>query len=86
MSGTDKKGGMLSKMHNPTHPGLKLLEDVLPALDLNVMKASEQLGIPRAAFSKVIHGQAGVLPKMALRLEAWLSESHAGSANTWLSL
>jgi antitoxin HigA-1 len=76
----------MSKMHNPTHPGLTLIEDVLKALDLTVSKASEQLGIPRAAFSIVIHGQAGVLPEMALRLEAWLGESHAGSANTWLSL
>ena len=76
----------MTKMHNPLHPGLTLKEDVLPALGLNVMKASDQLGIPRADFSRVIHGQAGVLPKMALLLEAWLGESHAGSANTWLSL
>jgi plasmid maintenance system antidote protein VapI len=34
----------------------------------------------------VIHDQAGMSPKMALRLEAWLGESHAGSANTRLSL
>ena len=76
----------MTKMHNPLHPGLTLKEDVLKALDLNVMKASEHLGIPRAAFSIVIHGQAGVLPEMALRLEAWLGESHAGSAKTWLFL
>jgi len=76
----------MTKMHNPTHPGLTLKEDVLKALDLNVMKASEKLGILRAAFSRAIHGQTGISPEMAMRLEAWLSESHAGSANTWLSL
>ena len=48
----------MTKMHNPPHPGLTLKEDVLKALDLTVTKASEQLGIPRAAFSRVIHGQA----------------------------
>ena len=76
----------MTKMHNPPHPGLTLIENVLPALDLTVSKASEQLGIPRTAFSRVIHDQAGMSPKMALRLEAWLGESHAGSAITWLFL
>ena len=76
----------MTKMHNPPHPGLTLKEDVLKALGLNVMKASEQLGIPRVAFSRVIRDQAGISREMALRLEAWLGESHAGNANTWLSL
>ena len=76
----------MTKMHNPPHPGLTLKEDVLKALDLTVTKASEQLGIPRTAFSRVIHDQAGMSPKMALRLEAWLGENHVGSAKTWLTL
>ena len=75
----------MTKMHNPLHPGLTLKEDVLKALDLNVMKASEQLGIPRSAFSSLINGQAGISSEMALRLEAWLGDGRGGNANTWLS-
>ena len=69
----------MTKMHNPPHPGLTLKEDVLKALGLNVMKASEQLGIPRVAFSRVIHGQAGVLPK-------WLCVLKLGWAKAMLAV
>ena len=72
-------------MHNPSHTGLTLKEDVLPALDLTVSKASGQLGHPSRRFSSLINGQAGISSEMALRLEAWLGDSRGGNANTWLS-
>ena len=58
---------MMTKMYNPPHPGLTLKEDSLPALELTVTEASEQLGVTRAAFSRVINGKAGISPEMALR-------------------
>lgn len=76
----------MTKMYNPPHPGLTLKEDILPALELTVTEASEQLGVTRAAFSRVINGKAGISPEMALRIEAWLGEKHGGSASAWLSL
>ena len=76
----------LSALFNPPHPGLTLKEDVLPALALTVTQASEQLGVTRSAFSRLINGKAGISPEMALRIEAWLSEKHGGSANAWLPL
>ena len=76
----------LSALFNPPHPGLTLKEDVLPALALTVTQASEQLGVTRSAFSRLINGKAGISPEMALRIEAWLSEKHGGSANASLSL
>lgn len=75
----------MTKMYNPPHPGLTLKEDILPALDLTVTEASKQLGITRAAFSRVINGKAGISPEMALRIEAWLGEENGGSASVWLS-
>jgi addiction module HigA family antidote len=77
---------MMTKMYNPPHPGLTLKEDILPALELTVTEASEQLGVTRAAFSRVINGKAGISPEMALRIEAWLGEKHGGSAGAWLAL
>ena len=41
-------------MHNPPHPGLTLRDDVLPALELTVTAAAEQLGVTRPALSRVL--------------------------------
>ena len=72
------------RMHNPPHPGETLREEVLPALGISVTEAAAQLGVTRAAFSRVINGRAGISPEMALRLERWLGVDHGGSASVWL--
>ena len=72
-------------MHNPPHPGETLREDVLPALGLTVTQAAAQLGVTRAALSRVLNGRAGISPEMALRLEAWLGIEHGGRADSWLA-
>ena len=63
-------------MHNPSHPGLTLRDDVLPALGL---------GVSRVALSRVIHGRAAISPDMALRLQAWLGLENGGDAKLWLA-
>ena len=60
------------RMHNPPHPGEMLREDILPALGLNVTQAAAQLGVTRAALSRVLNGRAAISSEMALRLEGWL--------------
>jgi len=72
-------------MYNPPHPGETLREDVLPALGLSVTDAAEQLGVTRAALSRVLHGRAAISPEMALRLELWLGIEHGGRADTWVA-
>jgi addiction module HigA family antidote len=71
--------------YNPPHPGLKLRDDVLPALRLNVTQAAEQLGVPRVALSRVLNGRAAISPEMALRIEAWLGKERGGDARVWLA-
>lgn len=71
-------------MFDPTYPGETLREDVLPALGLSVTEAAKQLGITRAALSRVLNGKAAVSPMMALRLEAWLGVKNGGRADIWL--
>ena len=73
------------RMHNPPHPGETLREDILPELGLTVTEAAAQLGVTRAALSRVLNGRAGISPEMALRLEAWLGEEHGGRADLWLA-
>jgi len=58
----------MTRMHNPPHPGETLRDDVLPALGLTVTDAAAQLGVTRAAFSRVVNGRAAISPEMALRL------------------
>jgi len=71
--------------YNPPHPGLTLRDDVLPALGLTVSQAAVQLGVTRAALSRVINGRAAISPEMALRLEAWLGAERGGRADLWLA-
>src|SRR5471030_1050372 len=75
----------MSRMHNPPHPGETLREDVLPALDLTVTDAARQLGVTRAALSRVLNGRAAISPEMALRLEGWLGVENGGRADLWIA-
>jgi addiction module HigA family antidote len=72
-------------MHNPPHPGETLREDILPALGLNVTQAAAQLGVTRAALSRVLNGRAAISPEMALRLEEWLGVKNGGRADVWVA-
>jgi antitoxin HigA-1 len=73
-------------MHNPPHPGEILRDDVLPALDLSVTAAARELGVTRAALSRVLHGHAGISPEMALRIERWLGVERGGRAELWAGM
>ncbi|RXZ36644.1 addiction module antidote protein, HigA family [Oxalobacteraceae bacterium CAVE-383] len=75
----------MARIHNPSHPGETLREDVLPALNLTVTQAAEQLGVTRAALSRVLNGRAAISPKMALRIEGWLGVENGGRADVWVA-
>lgn len=72
-------------MHNPAHPSGTLREDVLPALGLTVTEAAKQLGVTRAALSRVLNERAAISPEMALRLEGWLGVENGGRADLWIA-
>ena len=76
----------MDTMHNPPHPGETLREDVLPDLGLSVTEAAAQLGVTRAALSRVINAKAAISPEMALRIERWLGIEHGGRAGVWLGM
>lgn len=56
-------------MKNPPHPGRGLRQDCAEA-GLSVMAAARKLGVARVTLSRVLNGQAGISPEMALKLEA----------------
>jgi len=75
----------MTRMHNPPHPGETLREDILPALGLTVTAVAQQLGVTRAALSRVLNGRAGISPEMALRIEGWLGVDRGGRADLWVA-
>ena len=59
-------------MRKPTHPGLIIRDDVLPALQLSVNEAAKQLGVSRVTLSRVINGRSAITSEMALRVGKWV--------------
>lgn len=74
----------MTQMHNPPHPGETLREDILPVLGLTITEAAKQLGVTRAALSRVLNEHAAISPEMALRLEGWLGVENGGRADVWI--
>ena len=69
-------------MKNPPHPGRSVKDACLEPLGLTVTEAARILGVARHTLSRVLNGQAGISPEMAIRLEkaGWSSAEH------WLRL
>lgn len=55
----------------------------MPALNLQVQDAAEQLGITRVQFSRFINGHSRVTPDLAIRLSKWIP---APTASMWLNM
>lgn len=68
-------------MKNPPHPG-KLIEADLEELGLSVAQAAKGIGVTRQQLYRVISGECGITPEMAIRLE----KAFGGTADFWLRL
>ena len=75
----------MTQIYDPPHPGETLREDVLPALEITITEAAKQLGVSRAAFSRVLNAKAAISPEMALRIESWLGVENGGKADIWIA-
>ena len=69
-------------MKNPPHPGRSIKDACLEPLGLTVTEGAKVLGVARHTLSRVINGQAGISPEMAIRLE----KAFGGSADAWLRM
>ena len=69
-------------MKSPPHPGHSIRDACLNPLGLTVSDAAKVLGVARHTLSRVLNGQAGISPEMAIRLEkaGWSNADH------WLRL
>lgn len=71
---------MVTRMHNPPHPGEILQDTVLG--EISVSEFARNLKVSRVALSRVVNGRAAVSADMAIRLAAALG----GSAESWLRM
>lgn len=70
----------MTQMHNPAHPG-EVLRDGWPE-NVTITYAAKQLGVTRAALSRILNGHAAISADMALRLQDWLGID----ARMWLRM
>jgi addiction module HigA family antidote len=65
-------------MKNPPHPGHSIKDACLDGLNLSVTDGAAILRVARHTLSRVVNGQAGISPEMAIRLEraGWSNADH----------
>ena len=72
---------MAPRMKNPPHPG-GLIKDNIDEYGLSVAEAAEGLGVTRQQLYRVLRGENGISPEMAVRLE----KAFGGGADFWLRM
>jgi antitoxin HigA-1 len=69
-------------MHNPPHPGEFIREVYLEPFGLSARQLAVKLGVSPSTLTRVISGDSGVSPEMALRL----SKALGRSPESWLAM
>lgn len=67
-------------MHNPPHPGEFIREVYLEPFSISARQLATSLGVSPSTLSRLLKGESGISPEMALRLskvlgrtpESWL--------------
>ena len=69
-------------MKNPPHPGISVRLNCLEPFSLTVTEGAKVLGVSRTTLSRLINGQAGVSPDMAIRL----SKAFGATPDIWIRM
>jgi antitoxin HigA-1 len=69
-------------MKSPPHPGLSVRLNCLEPFSLSVTEGAKALGVSRTTLSRLINGQAGVSPDMAIRL----SKAFGATPDIWIRM
>ena len=74
---------MAFQQYNPPHPGALIQRTYIdPFEEISSNRVADRLGVARSTFSRLLRGESGIFPEMAVRL----SEVLGGSAESWLAL
>ncbi len=69
-------------MHNPPHPGSFIQEVYLAPSSYSGRELALSLGVAASTFNRLLLGQSGISPEMALRLSKTLGRS----PESWLAM
>jgi antitoxin HigA-1 len=69
-------------MKSPAHPGRIVRSACLEPLGLSVTAGAKILGVSRQTLNKIVNGQAGISPEMAIRL----TKAFGSTEETWLGM
>lgn len=69
-------------MHNPPHPGEFITEVYLEPNNLSGRELAAKLGVAASTLNRILTGNSGVSPEMALRL----SKALGRSPESWLAM
>mgnify|MGYP001450003411 CR=1 FL=1 len=70
------------KMHNPPHPGEIIRSAYLEHLDMSTRELARHLDVSASTINRLIKGESGISPEMAMRLSICLGRS----PESWLRL
>ncbi len=68
-------------MSNPPHPG-RQIKTALDSAEMNITDGATHLGVARHTLSRVVNGQSGISPDMAIRL----AKAFGGTADIWVRM
>ena len=69
-------------MYNPPHPGEFIEATYLQPNDLSCRYLAEKLNVAASTLNRILKGQSGISPEMALRL----SKALGRSPESWLAM
>lgn len=69
-------------MHNPPHPGAFIRQVYREPFGISARRVAVSLGVSASTFNRVLNGESGVSPEMALRP----SKALGHSPESWLAL
>jgi len=69
-------------MHNPPHPGEFILATYMEPYGLSCRYLAERLDVAASTLNRVLKGQSGISPEMALRL----SKALGRTPQSWLAM
>ena len=69
-------------MHNPPHPGEFIKATYLDTFSVSQNDIADQLDVAKSTFNRLIRGDSGISPEMALKLSKVLGRT----PESWLTL
>lgn len=69
-------------MHNPPHPGEFIKATYMAPFNISCRQLAAKLGVATSTLNRVLNGQSGISPEMALRLSRVLGRS----PESWLAM